>query len=263
MSHSEGNPSNANTASLALTVGERMVTREQVFGAMAEFDRRGLREKDTIGDNKKGWSVEHDGKRYNPKWLLKLATETSLNKFHNQQAIETLKALGFELRFDQDGHGKKSEDRVLLNKDTETEDAGNGDELTFDIERNLQKALRANIGQLEAGLKITDGGREKRIEYSDKPEMAEWGYVDITAEDSTGATVVIELKADEAGRRAIGQILGYMGVLAEGKKQIRGILVAKGFSPQAVAAAAAVPNLKLIKYSFNFAFEIARSSLFI
>ena len=58
------------------------------------------------------------------------------------------------------------------------------------------------------------------------------------------------------GRRAVGQIAAYMGVLIQGKKPIRGILVAEEFSPQAIAAARVVRDLQLRKYSFKFAFGI-------
>jgi RecB family endonuclease NucS len=95
-------------------------------------------------------------------------------------------------------------------------------------------------------LKITDGGKEKTVES---------GRIDITAEDKNGATVVIELKAGEADRDAIGQILAYMGDLTTDKNLVRGILVAGEFSARAVAAGRVVPNLRLKKYSFNFAFE--------
>ena len=56
----------------------------------------------------------------------------------------------------------------------------------FGLERDLQKALRANIGQLETGLKIVDGGTEKNVPA---------GRIDITAEDPGGTTVVIEVRA--------------------------------------------------------------------
>jgi RecB family endonuclease NucS len=111
-------------------------------------------------------------------------------------------------------------------------------EATFSLERDLQHALRipANIEELEAGLKITDGGREQTITA---------GRIDITAEDREGATVILELKAGEAGREAIGQILAYMGDLSRTKKAVRGILVARDFSYDAKAAARVVPNLRL------------------
>ncbi len=117
---------------------------------------------------------------------------------------------------------------------------------TFGLERDLQQALRKNLDQLEPGLKIVDSGKEQSVES---------GRIDITAEDQSGATVVIELKAGLADRRTIGQILGYMGDLMLTKKNVRGILVAGDFQSGSVAAARAVPNLRLKKYSFRFSFE--------
>jgi RecB family endonuclease NucS len=115
-------------------------------------------------------------------------------------------------------------------------------------ERDLKRALYDNIEHLEAELKITDGYKEQKVEYGGG---AEPGRIDITAKDRKGATVVIELKRGRAGRRAVGQILGYMGVRMREKKQVRGILVAKEFSPQGIAAAFSVPNLQLRKYTFR------------
>ena len=68
----------------------------------------------------------------------------------------------------------------------------------FALERDLQEALRTNIRQLEAEMKVIDGGKEKTL-ASDR--------IDITAEDKQGRTVVIELKAGTADHDAIGQIL--------------------------------------------------------
>lgn len=120
---------------------------------------------------------------------------------------------------------------------------------TFGLERDLQKALRANIQQLERGLQIIDTGKERGVTS---------GRIDILAKDNSGQTVVIELKAGEADRDAIGQILAYMGDLAdESDTPIRGILVAGAFSVSALAASRAVPNLQLKKYQFRFTFESA------
>ncbi len=118
---------------------------------------------------------------------------------------------------------------------------------TFGLERDLQKALRANIDQLESGLEISDEGKEHAVKS---------GRIDILAKDRSGKVVVIELKAGEADREAIGQILAYMGDLVDhAEMPIRGILVAGGFSTSAVSASRAVPNLQLKKYQFRFSFE--------
>ncbi len=120
-------------------------------------------------------------------------------------------------------------------------------ESAFGLERDLQRALRANIGQLAAGLKIVDDGSEKTVDA---------GRIDITAEDPDGTTVVIELKAGKADLRAIGQILSYMAIVSpEPNPRIRGILVAGDFDDRVVMAAGAVPNLSLKAYSFQFTFS--------
>lgn len=253
-------PQSTDSAPFLLKDGEeRRVTRAKILEAMAEFDRKGLRDRPTIGDNRRGWAIEEQGERYDPKWILKLAADVGLTKFAHKQARETLEALGFKLHFDPDWRSKKLVAPPLPKGDDdpegeEAEETKETDELTFDLERNLQKALRANIEQLETKLKIIDGGKQQRVDYGD----GKWGLIDITAEDENGATVVIELKRSEAGRRAVGQILGYMGCLSKDKKLVRGILVAEGFSPQAIAAASVVhEKLQLRKYSFNFAFKLA------
>jgi hypothetical protein len=242
------------SAPLMLKEGAREVTRDQVLQAMAEFDRKGLREK--IGDNRRGWSIEERGFRYEPKWTLKLATSTALNKFTHKQARETLTNLGFKLSFDPDWRRKMMDDLKELNADDddgEVPEVEEAIEMTFGMERDLQRALRGNIEQLEDGLRIVDGGKEQVVDSGR-------GRIDVTAEDRNGTTVVIELKRGEAGRRAIGQILAYMGDLTLGKKPVRGILIARDFSPEAIAAARVVPSLQLRKYGFKFTFEAVDSN---
>jgi len=119
--------------------------------------------------------------------------------------------------------------------------------VTFGLERDLQDALRSNIEQLESGLKIMDGGKEQSVPS---------GRIDITAQDRRGATIVIELKAGEADRDAVAQLLSYMGdVVRTGDKPVRGILVAGAFSTRAISATRATGNIELKQYSFRFSFE--------
>ena len=58
-------------------------------------------------------------------------------------------------------------------------DKENADEFTFALERDLQKALRENIGQFDPALKIVDDGNERR---------GAAGRIDITAEAPDGGT---------------------------------------------------------------------------
>lgn len=117
--------------------------------------------------------------------------------------------------------------------------------LKFGLERDLQHALRANLDQLENGLKAIDGGKEMQTEI---------GRIDITAEDKDGNIVVIELKSDIADEGSITQIQSYMGALRKiYKRTIRGILVARTF-PTKVELAAQVSNITLVKYGYQFTF---------
>ena len=130
---------------------------------------------------------------------------------------------------------------------------GNDDgarERIFGLERDLQAALRDRdcIEQLEPGLEITDGGAERSVAS---------GFIDITAKAPDGTVVVIELKAGTARREAIGQVLSYMGDVAdeEPDRVVRGILVAGNFDDKARAAAKVVPTLSLRRYSVTFEFS--------
>lgn len=116
------------------------------------------------------------------------------------------------------------------------------------LERDMQVALRRNIRQLGETLSIVDDGAERSVNS---------GLIDITCEDvRDGSLVVIELKAGKADSRAIGQILGYMGDLAdEEAKPVHGILVAHEFDQRTRSAARVVPTLRLMKYAIDFRFQ--------
>lgn len=122
-------------------------------------------------------------------------------------------------------------------------------EILFGLEHDLQVALRKNIEQLETGLMIVDGGKERVVDDGK-------GKIDITAQDKEGNTVIIELKAGPAKPVNITQILHYMGAVEEeDKKTVRGIIVAEKFPHKMKVAARAVKNLQLKEYAFNFFFR--------
>jgi hypothetical protein len=119
------------------------------------------------------------------------------------------------------------------------------------LERDMQAALRRNITQLKSSLSIADDGAERAV-FS--------GLIDITCVDAEDdALVVVELKAGKADSRAIGQILGYMGDLAEEEegRKVRGILVAHEFDKRVLSAARVVPSLSLMAYSIEFRFTVS------
>ena len=99
------------------------------------------------------------------------------------------------------------------------------------LERDMQAELCRDIRKLGKSLSIIDDGAERSVNS---------GFIDITCEDTLDkAIVVIELKAGKTDSRVIGQILGYMGDLAqeEEEREIRGILVAHEFDKCTVSAA--------------------------
>ena len=127
----------------------------------------------------------------------------------------------------------------------EVESASN---LKFGLERDMQEALRQHIDQLDPDLTIVDDGKERRVEA---------GFIDILAEDQAGTLVVIELKAPEAPDSAVTQVLSYIGSLqAETDQPVRGVLVARDFSPR-VRLAARAAGIQVVKYGYSFTFTDA------
>ena len=130
----------------------------------------------------------------------------------------------------------------------DTPDPSGPEKQRLSLESDMQHALRRNIAQLEHGLTIIDDGAERGVLS---------GFIDILARDASGAVVVIELKAGKTDTRVIGQVLGYMGDIAEedDAHRLRGIIVAHEFDHRTKSAARAVPNLTLVRYSVSFTFQ--------
>jgi RecB family endonuclease NucS len=118
-----------------------------------------------------------------------------------------------------------------------------GDE--FPIERELKRALKGNMQQLEEGLKFVEEER-----------FVGFGFVDIVAQDKNGVTVVIELKKGEADHRDVRQVASYAGeISSRDGYSVRGMLIAYGFSPRCITAARIVRELELRRYGYHFNFE--------
>ena len=131
--------------------------------------------------------------------------------------------------------------------DENDDEMENAQELSFGLERDMQRALRLNIQLIEAGLTIIDAGRERHTEA---------GFIDITARDVNGNIVIIELKAPIAKPEVIAQTLSYMeSIRAIENTNVRGIIIANDFVDRVKLAARQIPNLKLVKYSFQFNFN--------
>ena len=184
------------------------------------------------------WFLTSDGEFANPRHSIKRGRVEEFPKgafdYQNKHINPYFRFHGQELSDDQ------AEELPEIQKSDDPE------QIKFGLERDLQRALRINIEQLEPGLKIIDDGSERSVAA---------GRIDITAEDDKGQLVVIELKAGTAQSDAITQVLSYMGSIDAEGRPVRGILVAHDFHKQAVHAAQAVPNLSLKAYAFQFSFE--------
>lgn len=126
-------------------------------------------------------------------------------------------------------------------------------EFALSIERDLEDYLEDNLQAIEPGLKLyTEGDRPGRQFGTDV------GRIDFLTLDTSGNFVVIELKAEEADRTVLGQILSYMGWVKERLskgKAVRGILIASEFAQDLVTAINVLSNIALYQYSVQFNFR--------
>jgi endonuclease len=119
-------------------------------------------------------------------------------------------------------------------------------ETSVSLERDIEDHLVHHVAQIEKGLKFV--GRQVKTDV---------GRIDLMAEDSAGARVIIELKVGEAKDSAIGQIARYIGWYTKTDgKPARGLLIAQSFPDGTKYAAAAIPGLKLVSYKVHFSFEL-------
>ena len=187
------------------------------------------------------WSFAVDGAFANPNSPTGEAKQGQVWDLRNPGGVFNLQNRYINPYFQSEVDPLNEEDEPSGNRSTDSSQPG------FSLERDLQSALRANIEQLEFGLRIIDGGAEKTVDA---------GRIDITAKDAEDRLVVIEIKAGTSQLRDIAQLLSYMGSIDNDEGSvIRGILVANDFDDRLVLAAQAVPNISLKAYSFSFSFE--------
>lgn len=120
--------------------------------------------------------------------------------------------------------------------------------LAFKLEKEMQAAVRKQLGNLEPGLVEADGGSEYSVST---------GSIDILAKDNNGKFVVIELKAGKCPPGAMEQALGYAQSIAEEEEdeQVRVMLIASDFSDRIRAAAKRSVGLTLLTYEFSLRFS--------
>jgi hypothetical protein len=117
----------------------------------------------------------------------------------------------------------------------------------FQLEREMQVAVRKQLHFLEDELSVADDGKETVVTT---------GKIDIVARDKNKRLVVIELKAGLCPSGAIEQVLGYAEALSEDRKEpVRAYLIAGEFSDRTRAAASRVKDLQLRTYEFSVKFN--------
>jgi hypothetical protein len=122
-------------------------------------------------------------------------------------------------------------------------------EITARIERSLQSSLRKAISKLEEGLSIIDNGTERKTKV---------GTIDITAQDHLNKKVIITINAFDAKNDVIANTLALMEAIKNADAcEVRGIIIASGFSQKLVLAAKQISNLKLVDYNYQFNFNEA------
>jgi hypothetical protein len=122
-------------------------------------------------------------------------------------------------------------------------------EITARIERSLQSSLRKAISKLEEGLSIIDNGTERKTKV---------GAIDILAQDHLNKKVIIKICAFDANDDVIANTLALMEAIKNTDAcEVRGIIVASGFSQKLVLAAKQISNLKLVGYNYQFNFNEA------
>ena len=217
----------------------REITREAIVRAMRTFDE----ERRSGFAHWRKYAVEHDGRRYPPKEILRIAAGRDVRKFPGggEPTNRHFRNLGFKI--------------ATVNAEEEIADevVEEAMDTSLSLERDLERILVADLSQLEPGLQLY---RERGF-TGQQIETGTIGRIDILALDAIGNVVVIELKAGEAGDRVCGQILRYMGWAKErlaGERKVRGIIVASNFDQNLKFASKVLPEVLLKKYEVSFQF---------
>ncbi|WFO74892.1 DUF91 domain-containing protein [Desulfurococcaceae archaeon MEX13E-LK6-19] len=118
-------------------------------------------------------------------------------------------------------------------------------------ERLVEDTLARDLNIIEDGLELI--GRQIHL-----PGV---GRADIIARDKNDRLVVIEVKSGIADDTTLTQILAYMSALRQREdREVRGIIVANGFSKKLVHAAKLISNIKLVEIRVNI--TIAKTKVY-
>lgn len=174
--------------------------------------------------------------------ILKWAQEEKSGPFENYPS-NTRSALNRYIEFTVAAQNPAPHEADAL----ELEESTSAAPVLFQVEKEMQIAVRKQLDHLEAGLSVDDGGNETVVVT---------GKIDIVARDKEKRLVVIELKAGLCPSGALEQVLGYAEALSEERKEpVRAYLIAGEFSDRTRTAARRVKDLELRTYEFSIKFN--------
>jgi endonuclease len=154
-------------------------------------------------------------------------------------------------RYKEDIENKASDDAQTVISDGEPEDEPNVEATReFAFERDLRNYLVKNLGLIEPDLRLYEEEGSTGIEFP-----VGGRFIDILAVDKDGCYVVVELKVSRGHDRVVGQLLRYMGWVAqnmETSQPVRGVIVANDITTDLKLASSCVPHVRLIEYEISF-----------
>jgi RecB family endonuclease NucS len=123
------------------------------------------------------------------------------------------------------------------------------DEVAQTIEKDIEEVIAKKPSLLGKGLRL------KRRQLDTGPS----GRIDLLLKDGAGNLVVVELKYDWAGRKALAQLQRYIHWLKNQKgthgKKVRGIIVCKGVMPAFQEDMARLKGVRVYCYGWQLKVE--------
>jgi hypothetical protein len=124
----------------------------------------------------------------------------------------------------------------------------------FAYEEDLKNFLANNLQVIRPSLAVYQDGDISGIEFP-----VGGRYIDILAVEKGNDLVVIELKVSKGYDRAVGQLLRYMGWiaqnLAEPNQKVKGMIIARTISEDLRLAASRVNDVELFEYQLSIALK--------